>query len=937
MTEEIVKPSILDVPFSPSPPPISDASSEGQLSSAPIIPAGPGAAKPPSVTMAVGRSMQGTSFTATGDADPYSLLYTNPAHAPPSLAQRAHGTETLFQYYTHRGYKELLMELNSADASKAVQACLDCKADSHVGAAALNAGGQGAEKPSSAKLGKRHLKNAQVIDRCLAEPPSGVPAPLRPPQEQDKNSLYLSQKADEERAQVKARRRAHLHQPPTESLYMGRYYPAGIDVLPTVSALGVSGSERRTSATGDASGTSNQYLSFPSLNHGFLTGNTARSVAPTSAAISGARPSESVKLDSSTIAGRTQTLAAPLRASGEDAVQAMQLREGRRLLAQQIDEVFMAAYFLRDPAAAKRRQELKSDAGMHRPSQAAAKLLADGVNKRKSTAAGRGSEKKRKSTARAAPAATEVEGGFPLNLSLFRSALLLLSNEDGAVTLDQLCAIAADVPFNVPNVSAVGRESSATLGNAMLRLFQILQGSSRALNAVDAADLLLAVASASAPGGLSGRQTGAVTESSVSCFPTSTTGGNGGGVAAGARASNSSSSTGNKMRGMGASVTTAVIFGGSSNRMQRSPIMSNTRGAGSPNNNTLHPPAASVSFASNTHSSKAHPTNNNGSWNDTNGPFNSSIKRQSAAASELKDSRRYILVLELLDALDALLNSAETKQIVRWECFSVLAAEGHGYIHKSQLKYQRRHACRDGSASEESAAVMASMVRSLEDAFNIVAAEEEAAYLKATRKGRKGRAAAVSLNSNQKSAIPLHLMRKSHMNFQLFCRFFDELPQMPAAFAHVWLPLLMSGTRWQPIPSVGEEEGSAVSGVRVGAREGSIALDADVVKSEGAEGVNDFDDLYGASIGGATETVKRALLKSVNAPGGSGGDTEGFPIELLGDTPLARQAFIQRLLAKRMEQLQEACEALEKEKEKLQEEAPTGSGAFVALESSIAP
>jgi hypothetical protein len=465
----------------------------------------------------------------------------------------------------------------------------------------------------------------------------------------------------------------------------------------------------------------------------------------------------------------------------------------------------------------------------------------------------------------------------------------------------------------------------------MQKLFRTLHANTRAHNAADATDILLAVASTAAYGGLSGRQTGgaAANETSVSYMGALTTGGGGAGPGNNAttRSGNnrSPSAAGTARRAIGSSISSAAV-GGTPNRGPRSSILGAPRGPASPTGTSLRPPAASVSFASNA-LSKIHSPGANGAWKEMGSPLGLPGRQLNGASvsAELKDSRKCVLVVELLDALDALLNSAETRRVVRWECFSVLAAEGRGYIHKSQLVLLRRHVYRNGSASEATAAVTASMVRALEDAFSVVAAEEEAAYVKANKKGRKGAAAGGNLSANQKSAIPLHMMRKSHMDFSLFCRFFDELPQMPAAFMHVWLPLLMDGVRQQSSASSAaatgdgeDEENSGSSAVK--------ALPIESTAARVAEGVENAEDVSPSSVRDGVGKATAAAVHYATRKPGSAGDEEGFPLELLGSTPAARQAAVQQLLMRRMEQLQDACDALDKEK--LHRETSTGNETF---------
>lgn len=886
MTEEVAKPSSPDAPFASSPHPANAA----HLSSGSVL--------VPDAKSGV-KSAHSTSFIAS-DADPYALLYSNPAHAPPSLAQRAHGTETLFQYYAQRGYKELLVESNRADADKAVQSCLDGKADALGEAVPATSANGHAGQQFGIKQKKTQPQNTHVIDRCLAELPEGVSAPLRPPQAQDRNSLYLLQQADDDRAQATARRRAHLRQPPAESAYMGRYYPTGLDVLPSVKVQERAGSGSVKSAALHSSPSA-------SLRQSASMTGTAVAHSP------------------------TFTLAPE-----EVAVHTQQQLEVRRQLAQQIDDVFAAAFRLRNPDAAAAQQQRA------RESDAASRGNGEGAKKRKSTARAASA-----AAAAAGAASTCVEGAFPANLSLFRSSLLLLCNEDGAVTLDQLCSITKDVPFNVPQADAAGTSGSG----AVQKLFRVLHASTRAPNATDATDLLLAVASATAPGGLSARHVSGQNDSSISYTAATASGGGNAAVRLG---NTSSTFTGNGRRAIGASVSNSATLGGLPNRGTRPSVLSASRGGAAP----AHPPATSVSFASNAYSMKTPQPSVSGVWKDAGSSLGSPSPQQcatnaAAASPELKDGRRCVLVLEVLDALDALLNSPETRQVVRWECFAVLAVEGHGYIHKSQLVHLRRHAYRGGSAAEANAAVTASMVHALEDAFSVVAAEEEAAYLKANKKGRKGSGggAAPRLNSNQKSSIPLHVMRKSHMDFVLFCRFFDELPHMSAAFAHVWLPLLMEGARRReamttstPASPLGDpQESGTCAGVKAVLTESSAAPEVEVGKRDETDGAGSAEAASRSSVARESSATGRAhasfFLSSsssepATAPGVSGREEDSFPLELLGNTPSARQRMIQQLLAKRLEQLQDACDVLDRER--LQEEPLTGSGAFGGPDAAVA-
>ncbi|EKG01363.1 hypothetical protein TCSYLVIO_007640 [Trypanosoma cruzi] len=166
-----------------------------------------------------------------------------------------------------------------------------------------------------------------------------------------------------------------------------------------------------------------------------------------------------------------------------------------------------------------------------------------------------------------------------------------------------------------------------------------------------------------------------------------------------------------------------------------------------------------------------------------------------AAASEVICSPS-VRVREILAAIDAIINGPEIREAVRSVCFGVL--ESDGFIHKATLhtiRLFRRENCEG-----KDAVVTPSIVKALGDAMELMLQEEEAEYLRSQMKGKRRAKAgkAPALLAHQKSAIPLHMMRRSHINFKEFSRFFDELPMIAAAFTNVWLPAIFA-TSW---PSV---------------------------------------------------------------------------------------------------------------------------------------
>ncbi|ORC86847.1 uncharacterized protein TM35_000251430 [Trypanosoma theileri] len=158
-----------------------------------------------------------------------------------------------------------------------------------------------------------------------------------------------------------------------------------------------------------------------------------------------------------------------------------------------------------------------------------------------------------------------------------------------------------------------------------------------------------------------------------------------------------------------------------------------------------------------------------------------------------------VRVREVLAAVDAIMNGPELRDVVRSICFNVL--ETDGYIHKATLqsmRLTRREACED-----KDALVTPSIVKALGDAIEVMLQEEEQEYIRTQLKDkrRKNKGKAPTLLPHQKSVIPLHMMRRSHMNRKEFFRFFDELPLFAASFMHVWFPAFFS-TTWPPVKQV---------------------------------------------------------------------------------------------------------------------------------------
>ena len=83
------------------------------------------------------------------------------------------------------------------------------------------------------------------------------------------------------------------------------------------------------------------------------------------------------------------------------------------------------------------------------------------------------------------------------------------------------------------------------------------------------------------------------------------------------------------------------------------------------------------------------------------------------------------------------------------------------------------------------------MVKQLNDAFNILRQLEEDAYiLKVVKRGKKKRKVP-PLPPLANSFMPTSMMKLEHISFEMFCNFFDQKPEFAAAFAPIWLPIVL--------------------------------------------------------------------------------------------------------------------------------------------------
>ncbi|TPP52243.1 hypothetical protein CGC21_16190 [Leishmania donovani] len=808
------------------------------------------------------------------DSDPFALLYSTPENQPLSLARRTYGTESLFQYYALRGYKEVLNEAATPEAAKAVQACLE------GGVAAAVAQHRLSDKKNVPSL------NTHVIDRCLvstaaaaASPDASTVAlatdsavssivplyvPLRPAQTQDVISSFRTQRAVETRAAAEQKRRERLRQVPEAAVYLGRYYPEGCYIVDDVRLQ--------------------------------LTEEKSELVASSGAA---AKPGARSPLCTS-VALLTPT--APNRGSRAFSNPGLG-RHSAVKTADSLSAPSIASLLLRTP------QEVAATMQMQQKSRHA---LADQIE----NAFKAGGKKKKSKAAAAAP--PKREGGVPANLEVFRTSLLLLCNEDGAVTLDQLRALLASVPFHVGTLTATSSAASAGVAE---RIFYIIHKGTRAPNTADATDLLLAVASVTTAGsGGSLSRQGNVAGDNLICTAS---------YGPGNSFSRSSNAPAGARRGPGANAPLAAA-GRTRPPSTFSPLHVSNASVMSPTTAAAEM-GGSTSSGAHTPKTPSLTTGAASSWNEAVGA--GSVGKQPLPhniPADMHDGCKCVLVVEVLDALDALLNSVETKLVVRWECFNVLAVEGNGYIHKSQLAKLRRCAYRDGSAAEEQAAVTASMVKALSDVFTVVATEEEAAYLKTSRK-RKKKGGAAALAAHQSSPIPLSVMRTSHMDYAVFCRFFDEMPLMAAAFAHVWLPLLLNGRRHTAAAGGAMVRLSDASKLSIvsplpGFTAGATSLmPLSPGSSVDAAGEKDGEETIGDRFSASSQLQRRPAPAAEDDPNAS-------PLELLGNTVDARQAAVRQLVIDRQEKLHQACDAAEKEKlTVVQSDEPGSGGTFADL------
>ncbi|RNF20667.1 uncharacterized protein Tco025E_03694 [Trypanosoma conorhini] len=409
----------------------------------------------------------------------------------------------------------------------------------------------------------------------------------------------------------------------------------------------------------------------------------------------------------------------------------------RDVVLNDLEESFIACYYRMHPAALQRKREAEAAEAQRRQSaQVAAQLssFSGALPRSRSLTAQRGPKSTGKKKSKGKGEEKPKEGAPAANLRLLLAALLEASDDRGLITCDALAVVLKRPPFDVHDAEAV--EAFFYLVRAASTVTETGESETdRRLEASTSASTL-------AP-----RVRRRSTSLRVSAaMVTGTPGGMG--------LSTPLTSTGT----LPTSLRRLAQGSGASQSLQRRAI---------PTSRASKAAAASVTALGG-------------------GP---------AAATE-PPPPSMVRAREVLAAMDAVINGPELRDVVRSLCFDVL--ESDGFIHKTTLRtlrLVRREAC-----EAKDAAATPSIVKALGDALEVMLQEEEDEYLRSQAKGkRRAKAAkAAALPPHQKSAVPLHMMRRSHINLKQFSRFFDELPMVAAAFAHVWFPAFFS-TNWPPV------------------------------------------------------------------------------------------------------------------------------------------
>lgn len=160
-----------------------------------------------------------------------------------------------------------------------------------------------------------------------------------------------------------------------------------------------------------------------------------------------------------------------------------------------------------------------------------------------------------------------------------------------------------------------------------------------------------------------------------------------------------------------------------------------------------------------------------------------------------------VRLLVVMLALDGIINGPE-KDRVRRACFTHFNLDGRGYIHKAHIDSLKRIT----RSSTLPPPCTPCMVKALSDVFVVVHREEEEKYVATLLKGKKKKPP--PLRPNQKSHIPLNLMRIAHIDYPTFDRFMDKSRDLAFAFAPAWIPLIVADGRLQHLAVVRAIQGS---------------------------------------------------------------------------------------------------------------------------------
>lgn len=713
---------------------------------------------------------------------------------------------------------------------------------------ATTAGGGGIPHPSAAAAASLSPRRRKKVDvRPVAPPRPASPSQplfprLRPSAEADHHTDVLRvREAAERRSQLQARAR-RLNLPPSESHFAALYRPktditaAMEDGMAEVLVLQsrLLDTQQRTGGSGGGGPASPRSLrkegcaSPTSPGSGALRGSGVRGVSAQSFAIAGpvspaagqrnsTRSSTAFGTSCNPAAGGTISRGVPNNngnayvrtstvltgspgggAAGGDgfydpvaaARKAALLRESRAYFAAEVDDVFVGTYYAARPEARAKELAAQEAAARRRSTRSAAEMLTGGGGSaRRCTAAGgsagkaKNKKRKKSTVAKRAPRCGEP----PENMRFIKSSLLTACDESGQVCGHDVELLLTDTPFEVRNTDAL---------RDLLQMIRQVTEAPQRLEMAEVANTFGGGGGGGAMGhGLGAGMNTAMDNSlsntsrrSIQCQSSNIHG------APGTSHSQVNDGSGRLHGSSVAGPSTSAYMRGNTGNGSRGSI-STVRNA------TTGGVGGGAALAGiNHHPSKSLPDAAGGGVVGRGRRLSGSSNTGSLAAGspctrqpQPHGAGPRLLVRELLGAVNALVNGDTTRNIVRWTCFNTLAAEGQGFIHKSTLqalRESRREEC-EGPQAE----LTASIVKALNDAFAKMAAEEEADYIKKSQKGKRKKksGAAVKLAPNQNSVIPLGVMRRSHMGYEDFCRYFDELPQLCAAFMHVWLGMLVSG------------------------------------------------------------------------------------------------------------------------------------------------